>query len=408
MSKFCVKKPYTVLVGVVMVLVLGFISFTRITTDLLPTITLPYVMAITTYPGATPEKVESAVTQPLESSLGTVNGVKNVTSTSAENYSLVILEFEEDTNMDGAMVKLSTAVEQLRGVLPEEAGTPMLMELSPDMLPTMTVSLDYDGKDVKELSKFAEDTLIPYLERQDGVASVNSTGLTEEKVEIRLNQAKIDNVNDRLLAKIDSKFAEAKEKLDKTESELAASKGEIASGKNELASQQDSTYDELARYSQLMDEAMATSASYQAQVNGLKTSQAALSAEKDAYNEQIVPAYDQINEVLSQIGPMMGVQNLSVSTILADETQAMFRQVKLMIENMAQMQPDNQKLASLSENFTWENLSMMEEKVTVRLPQIDTELANLETEIAAAQMVLEQVNTQVEEAKNNYASVEKG
>ncbi|MDY5847022.1 MAG: efflux RND transporter permease subunit [Bariatricus sp.] len=408
MSKFCVKKPYTVLVGVVMVLVLGFISFTRITTDLLPTITLPYVMAITTYPGATPEKVESAVTQPLESSLGTVNGVKNVTSTSAENYSLVILEFEEDTNMDGAMVKLSTAVEQLRGVLPEEAGTPMLMELSPDMLPTMTVSLDYDGKDVKELSKFAEDTLIPYLERQDGVASVNSTGLTEEKVEIRLNQAKIDNVNDRLLAKIDSKFAEAKEKLDKTESELAASKGEIASGKNELASQQDSTYDELARYSQLMDEAMATSASYQAQVNGLKTSQAALSAEKDAYNEQIVPAYDQINEVLSQIGPMMGVQNLSVSTILADETQAMFRQVKLMIENMAQMQPDNQELASLSENFTWENLSMMEEKVTVRLPQIDTELANLETEIAAAQMVLEQVNTQVEEAKNNYASVEKG
>lgn len=408
MSKFCVKKPYTVLVGVVMVLVLGFISFTRITTDLLPTITLPYVMAITTYPGATPEKVESAVTQPLESSLGTVNGVKNVTSTSAENYSLVILEFEEDTNMDGAMVKLSTAVEQLRGVLPEEAGTPMLMELSPDMLPTMTVSLDYDGKDVKELSKFAEDILIPYLERQDGVASVNSTGLTEEKVEIRLNQAKIDNVNDRLLAKIDSKFAEAKEKLDKTESELAASKGEIASGKNELASQQDSTYDELARYSQLMDEAMATSASYQAQVNGLKTSQAALSAEKDAYNEQIVPAYDQINEVLSQIGPMMGVQNLSVSTILADETQAMFRQVKLMIENMAQMQPDNQELASLSENFTWENLSMMEEKVTVRLPQIDTELANLETEIAAAQMVLEQVNTQVEEAKNNYASVEKG
>ena len=190
MSKFCVKKPYTVLVGIVMVLVLGFISFTRITTDLLPSITLPYVLAITTYPGATPEKVENSVTEPLESSLGTVNGVKNVTSNSAENYSLVILEFEEDTNMDSAMVKLSTAVEQLSSVLPDEAGTPMLMELSPDMIPTMTVSLDYDGMDVKELSKFAEDILIPYLERQDGVASVNSTGLTEEKVEIRLNQAK--------------------------------------------------------------------------------------------------------------------------------------------------------------------------------------------------------------------------
>ena len=142
MSKFCVKKPYTVLVGIVMVLVLGFISFTRITTDLLPSITLPYVMAITTYPGATPEKVENSVTEPLESSLGTVNGVKNVTSNSAENYSLVILEFEEDTNMDSAMVKLSTAVEQLSSVLPDEAGTPMLMELSPDMIPTSGSSLE--------------------------------------------------------------------------------------------------------------------------------------------------------------------------------------------------------------------------------------------------------------------------
>lgn len=408
MSKFCVKKPYTVLVGIVMVLVLGFISFTRITTDLLPSITLPYVMAITTYPGATPEKVENSVTEPLESSLGTVNGVKNVTSNSAENYSLVILEFEEDTNMDSAMVKLSTAVEQLSSVLPDEAGTPMLMELSPDMIPTMTVSLDYDGMDVKELSKFAEDTLIPYLERQDGVASVNSTGLTEEKVEIRLNQAKIDQVNDRLLAKMDSTFAEAKATLDEKESELNAAKGEIASGKKELESQQDSTYDELAKYSQLMDEAMATASAYQAQVTGLQTSQAALSAEKDAYHEQVVPVYNQLNEVLAQVGAMMGVPDLSISAILADESQTTYQQVKMTLANMAQMQPDNPELQTMVENFTWENLSMMEEKVTVRLPQIDTELANLDTEIAAAQAVLAQVNGQVAEAKNNYASVEKG
>ena len=192
MTKFCVKKPFTVLVGVVMVLVLGFISFTKITTDLLPTISLPYVVAITTYPGASPEKVESSVTEILESSLGTVNGVENVSSTSSENYSMVMLEFEDGTNMDSAMVKLSTAIDQLTDMLPDEAGKPMLMEISPDMLPTMTVSIDYDGKDVKELSKFAEETLIPFLERQEGVASVSTTGLTEESVEIRLNQSKID------------------------------------------------------------------------------------------------------------------------------------------------------------------------------------------------------------------------
>ena len=94
MSKYSVKKPYTVLVAVVLVLVLGFVSFTKMTTDLLPSINLPYLMVVTTYPGASPEKVESSVTAPLESALGTVTGVENVTSTSAENYSMVMLEFD--------------------------------------------------------------------------------------------------------------------------------------------------------------------------------------------------------------------------------------------------------------------------------------------------------------------------
>lgn len=408
MTKFCVKKPFTVLVGVVMVLVLGFISFTKITTDLLPTISLPYVVAITTYPGASPEKVESSVTEILESSLGTVNGVENVSSTSSENYSMVMLEFEDGTNMDSAMVKLSAAIDQLTDMLPDEAGKPMLMEISPDMLPTMTVSIDYDGKDVKELSKFAEETLIPFLERQEGVASVSTTGLTEESVEIRLNQSKIDEINDRILAKMDSKFAEAKATLDEKECELSAAAGEIERGKTQLNSQQDSTYEELVKYSQMVDEAVASAASYEAQLNGLKASQTALSGEKKAYEEKLVPAYRQMNETLRQVGTISGQPDLSITTILADETQVKFNIVKGILAGMAGAEPDNQELAALAENFTWENLSMMEEKVTVRIPQINTELANLDTEILTAQTVLEQVNAQVAAAKNNYTSVEKG
>ena len=105
MSKYSVKKPFTVLVAVVMLLVLGIVSFTKMTTDLLPSISLPYILVITTYPGASPEKVENDVTQVLESALGTVNGVENVTSVSNENYSMITLEFAEDTNMDSAMVR---------------------------------------------------------------------------------------------------------------------------------------------------------------------------------------------------------------------------------------------------------------------------------------------------------------
>ena len=234
MSKYSVKKPYTVLVAVVLVLVLGFVSFTKMTTDLLPSINLPYLMVVTTYPGASPEKVESSVTAPLESALGTVTGVENVTSTSAENYSMVMLEFEEDTNMDSAMVKVSSAVDQVSGQLPDLAGTPSIMEITPDMMATMYVSASYDGKDIYDLSSFAEEELLPYLERQSGVASVSTVGMVERQVEVRLNQTKIDQVNDKMLVKVSSKLADAKQELDDSYQKLVDSQQDLTDGKNDL------------------------------------------------------------------------------------------------------------------------------------------------------------------------------
>ena len=143
MPKFSVKRPYVILVAVMMVLVLGGVSFSKMTTDLLPNMNMPYMMVITTYPGASPEKVETELTDVIENGVGTVNGVKEVTSTSSENYSMVVLEFEDDTNMDSAMVKVTSAVNQLD--LPDNVDNPMVMELSADMMSTMMVSVDYKG-----------------------------------------------------------------------------------------------------------------------------------------------------------------------------------------------------------------------------------------------------------------------
>ena len=126
MPKFSVKKPYTVLVGVIALLVFGFVTFSKLSTDLLPEMELPYVVVVTTYPGAAPERVESQVTEVLESSLGTVNGVENLTSTSSENYSMLTLEFSEGTNMDSAMINLSTALDQV--TLPDKCGKPMVIK----------------------------------------------------------------------------------------------------------------------------------------------------------------------------------------------------------------------------------------------------------------------------------------
>ena len=136
MSKFSVKKPMTIFVAVIMVCILGFISFTSMTTDLLPKMDLPYVAVFTTYPGASPEKIEQTVTKPLEQTLSTASGIKNVTSISNENTSVVILEFTQETNMDSAMIEISNSVDMVKSNLDDAVGTPTLIKINPDICPS--------------------------------------------------------------------------------------------------------------------------------------------------------------------------------------------------------------------------------------------------------------------------------
>ena len=100
MEKFSVKKPFTVLVAVIMVLMLGFVSISNMQTNLLPDVNTPYLMVVTVYPGASPERVESEVSDVMQNALGTVAGVEKVTATSAENYSLLLMQFSDDTDMN--------------------------------------------------------------------------------------------------------------------------------------------------------------------------------------------------------------------------------------------------------------------------------------------------------------------
>ena len=220
MEKFSVKKPYTILVAVIIVLALGVVSVTRMSTELLPDFSLPYMLVITTYVGASPETVEAGVTEPLESELGTISGVKNVYSYSMENYSLIQLEYEEDTDMDSALVKLSSAINEIEGSLPDMAGTPIIMELSMDMVATMYIGVGYEGYDQYRLTDYVSDEVIPYLERQNGVASVSSVGLVEETVVVELNQAKIDDLNDEILITVNAELADAKAALNDAQAQI--------------------------------------------------------------------------------------------------------------------------------------------------------------------------------------------
>ncbi len=234
MEKFSVKKPFTILVMVVAIIILGFVSLSGMTTDLLPKMSLPYLLVITTYPGASPEKVESSVSEPVESALGSISGVKNVYSMSYENYGIVELEFADGTDMDSAMVKVSSALDSVKSALPEECGSPNIMEISMDMMASVYLAASYDGKDIQETSRFVEDALIPYLERQEGVTSISDIGIVENSISVDLNQDKIDVLNEKILAKTNDAFADAVDQLNDAKKQLLESEQKLADSTQEL------------------------------------------------------------------------------------------------------------------------------------------------------------------------------
>ena len=238
MEKFSVKKPFTILVMVVAIIILGFVSLSGMTTDLLPKMSLPYLLVITTYPGASPEKVESSVSEPVESALGSISGVKNVYSMSYENYGIVELEFADGTDMDSAMVKVSSALDSVKSVLPEECGSPNIMEISMDMMASVYLAASYEGKDIQETSQFVEDTLIPYLERQEGVTSISDIGIVENSISVDLNQDKIDVLNEKILAKTNDAFADAVDQLNDAKKQLLESEKKLADSTQELVDRQ--------------------------------------------------------------------------------------------------------------------------------------------------------------------------
>lgn len=412
MTKYCVKKPFTIFVAVIAVMVIGVVSLMRMKTDLLPDMSLPYLMIITTDPGASPEKVESEVTAPMEQALGTVTGVENITSVSAENYSMITLEFVEDTNMDSAMVKVTAQLNQLE--LPEACGTPNMLEISMDMMATMYATVSYEDKDIYEVSDFTEEIIKPYFERQDGVASVSTVGNVEKTIEVRLNASKIDKINDKILEETNDKLAEAKDQIEEAEEQLEDGKKKLSDAKSELEKKQDDLKKaqsdmskQLAEASLALDQAQATKAAYEANLTSLKASKAGLEAERKAYQDnQVEEAYNQINGALGAMQTTLAqAAQLSGITIPTDVEAALAdpEQTEAFVEWISQLGMEEQV-----KDLTIENLQQLSDIVTKRLPQIETGLANLETQIIAVEQAVKQVNKQMEQIDQQYKEADSG
>ena len=200
--KFSVKKPYTVLVGVLLVIVLGVVSLMRMTTDLLPSMDLQYALIITTDVGASPEKVEMEVTAPIEAAMATTTGIKNVGSMSYNSYSIVTCEYDDTVNMDSVVIEIQQSLDQIAGYWGDNVGTPMIMKINPDMLPVMTASVDVAGMSALEITEYVDRELIPAFESLEGVASASASGMLEETVMVTLDPIKIQAINDLVQAEV--------------------------------------------------------------------------------------------------------------------------------------------------------------------------------------------------------------
>ena len=188
LPKFSVRKPLTVFVAVVLVIVLGIVSYLNMTPSLFPNLEFPYIIIITTYIGASPEEVETTVTRPLEQSMATLDNVEEVSSSSSENYSMVMIEFSDEANMDSVTVDINSKLTQLSGSWGEKVGTPYTMKINPNMLPVAIVAISKENSTIYELSDFTKDTLENKLEGIDGVASISVGGIVEQSLEVVLSE----------------------------------------------------------------------------------------------------------------------------------------------------------------------------------------------------------------------------
>ena len=233
MPKFSVKKPLTVFVAVLAIVVLGVVAYLKMTPDLMPNMDYPYVVVVTTYPGAAPEEVEAVVTKPMEQSMATLNDIKTVTSTSAENYSMLVLEFEQSTNMDSAVVDILQKTQMLTGRWDDSIGTPSIIRINPNMIPVMVAAVDSSEMDRYELSRFAKDTVIPALEGTTGVASITTGGMIERTMTIEVNEAKLDKMNAKIAEAIDKAMEDARKQLEDAQKE---NREKVEAGTNQLLS----------------------------------------------------------------------------------------------------------------------------------------------------------------------------
>lgn len=423
LSKFSVKKPMTVFVCVVIIIVLGVVSFLKMTPDLLPNMDFPYAMIMTTYGGQTPETVESTVTKPLEQSISTIDGVKDITSNSAENYSMLIIEFEDGTNMDTATVDLRSSLDTISDNWPDGVGTPYLIKANPSILPVAMTAVEYEGKGRNELSDYVSDELLNKLEGIDGVASVSDKGIVVEKENVVISQKKIDALNKKISAALDDQFSDAEDKLNSAKKEIDSNISKAESGSQTISSsieqinaQQESVASQLqdaqknaesgktqllSAKMQLLDQKASLTQTKQT----LETAYQALLSIKTSY-EGLLAQKKELTDTLNTLNQISDNYVAIVKQMFTlDKDSEEYKQLEKQLEEIdEQLKPFNIRKEGLALAIESANAALS--KVDSSLGQINETLAELGTDTSKLDSTLKELTDKIAVINNGIAQID--
>lgn len=406
-SRYSVKKPYTVVVAIVLVLILGVVSFGKMNTDLLPSMNLPYAIVMTTYAGASPETVEMVVTRPVEQSMATVTGIENVSSQSRENMSMVVLEFQESTDMDSATIEIREKLDQISGYWEDSVGKPMIMKLNPDMMPIMVAAVEVDNLEPTEVTDYVEKNIQPEMESIAGVASVSTTGNITESVEVLIREEKLQKANKKVMKALDQQFQEkekelkeAQDDLDEGKKKLEEGKDELEEGKEQLKSGKNELVEGLAQGQQQMAAAESQLAAGETEIQEKEKLLNEKQAELDEGRTKLQEGKAQAEQALEQLGTAQtGIQNLQQAVSAISQQEAVLQEnLNSVSEGIAGVDAALAQLEEYPEAIDYEQQKAALEAQKAALEQSLTEIQNAMSEISVKKGELEGQLNQIAES----------
>ena len=394
-SKFSVKRPYTVLVAVVAVIVIGVVAMLRMHADLLPEMELPYVIVITTDMGASPEEVERNVTSKVEAALATTSNLENISSMSYNSYSTVILEYAQTTNMDSTIIEIEQSLAQIDGTMGENVGKPMIMQLNPDMIPVMISSVSVKGMDNIKLTDYVNTEIAPKLEGIEGVASVTVSGGVVESVNVTVNSDKVEELNKKIKRNIDTEFLKAEREINDAEAQINSGKNALNSSKNQLADTVGATEAELnskkIELYQTEKEVDANLAQAKEGAAGLDQAIAGLNQAKEAA-DQLVAAKAGLEQAIALYD--QGILNdetfLATTGMTIEEARQKLAQINAGLEEI------NKGLAEVAAGLKDQGITL---NTYEDIPGAIAALTAKKAELAAAITAMESAKAQIEDGK---------